>query len=132
MNQTLGSGRPPTPEELAMMPAHPHPRDEQDRADLELVTRCLLRVRAMRVFRVSMEYPLGHPEGRHPPKFVRDWESQYGPAHQSAVAVLDEVGCTDPNREECPRKCMDFCNEKASASDEDGCGRNDDAAVGGA
>lgn len=89
MNENLGCGRVPTPEELAMMPAHPNPREEQDREDLNRVTSCLLRVRAMRVYRKACEYPVGHPERDHFPKFVRDWESQFGPAPESAVSVLD-------------------------------------------
>lgn len=92
MNKNLGCGRVPTPEELAMAPAHPHPREEQDLEDLNRVTACLLRVRAMRVYRNASEYPVGHPERDHFPKFVRDWESDWGPAPQSAEAILDIAG----------------------------------------
>lgn len=85
-----------TPEQKANLPQHPHPRaaEERERAAATEracsdIRRMQLRLRALRVLRASMEYPSGHPERAHLPGYVRTWESEMGPAPESARRVLE-------------------------------------------
>lgn len=53
----------------------------------------LAQLKAMRVRRHFLEWPVGHPEAPKPrPSFVRDFEQLHGSAPESADRVLQQAG----------------------------------------
>jgi len=62
------------------------------RADLARVLGCLMQVRALRVRRAALEYPVGHPERARLPRFVAEWEEIHGAAIASTDLFLNTGG----------------------------------------
>lgn len=81
-----------TPEQRASLPAYPTPDEAILQDACVRVARLKHIVRASRVLKASMEYPVGHSQRCLLPRFVAEWERDHGPAPASAERFLETFG----------------------------------------